>query len=94
MSKKQLEKRSLSKAFSRQFLFSRQFSSSRSRSTSEQKRASLEQERASLSVIESDVNDQELQRIVRNESSEKLINEYVKRRFQSYLNNNVEDVDL
>jgi hypothetical protein len=31
---------------------------------------------------------------VRDESSKKLINEYVKRRFQSYLNNNVEDVDL
>ncbi len=29
-----------------------------------------------------------------NESSEKLINEYVRRQFQSYLNNNVEDVDL
>jgi hypothetical protein len=93
MSEKQSEKRSLFKALSRQF------SSSRSRSTSEQERASLEQrsfdqERASSSVVESDVNDQELQRIVRDESSEKLINEYVRRRFQSYLNNNVEDVDL
>jgi hypothetical protein len=90
MSEKQFEKRSLSKALSR-------LSFSRSRSTSEQERASSEQseqERASLSVVESDVNDQELQRIVRDESSEKLINEYVRRRFQSYLNNNVEDVDL
>jgi hypothetical protein len=100
MSKKQFEKRSLFKAFSRQFSFSRQLSFSRqsssfrSRSTSEQERASFEQKRASSSVVESDVNDQELQRIVRDESSEKLINEYVKRRFQSYLNNNVEDVDL
>jgi hypothetical protein len=85
MSEKQFEKRSLSKALSRQF--SRQLSFSRSRSTSEQ-------ERASSSVVELDVNDQELQRIVRDESSEKLINEYVRRRFQSYLNNNVEDVDL
>ncbi len=91
MSEKQFEKRSLSKAFSRQFSFSR------SRSTSEQERASSdqsEQERASSSVVESDASDQELQRIVRDESSEKLINEYVRRRFQSYLNNNVEDVDL
>jgi hypothetical protein len=88
MSKKQFEERSSSKAFSRQL------SSSRSRSTSEQERASLEQERASSSVVESNVSDQELQRIVRDESSEKLINEYVRRRFQSYLNNNVEDVDL
>ncbi len=96
MSKKQLEKRSLFKAlsFSRSFSFSRLFSSSRSRSTFEQERASFEQKRASSSVVESDVNDQEFQRIVRDESSEKLINEYVKRRFQSYLNNNVEDVDL
>jgi hypothetical protein len=31
---------------------------------------------------------------VRDESSEKLINKYVKRRFQSYLNNNVKNVDL
>jgi flagellar biosynthesis GTPase FlhF len=95
MSEKQPEKRPLSKAPSRQS--SRQPSSSRSRSTSEQERASSEQseqERASSSVAESDVNDQELQRIVRDESSEKLINEYVRRRFQSYLNNNVEDVDL
>jgi hypothetical protein len=94
MSEKQFEKRSLFKAFSRQFSFSRQLSSSRSRSTSEQERASFEQERASSSVVESDVSDQELQRIVRDESSEKLINEYVRRRFQSYLDNNVEDVDL
>jgi hypothetical protein len=105
MSEKQFEKRPLSKALSRQlsrsFSFSRLSSSSRSRSTSEQERASSEQERASSeqerassSVVESDVNDQELQRIVRDESSEKLINEYVRRRFQSYLNNNVEDVDL
>jgi hypothetical protein len=74
-------------SYSRSLSFSRLSSFFRSRSTSEQ-------ERASSSVIESDVNDQELQRIVRNESSEKLINEYVKRRFQSYLNNNVENVDL
>jgi hypothetical protein len=96
MSKEQFEKRSLFKAFSssRSLSFSRLSSSSRSRSTSEQERASFEQERASSSVVESDVNDQELQRIVRDESSEKLINEYVRRRFQSYLNNNVEDVDL
>ncbi len=99
MSEKQFEKRPLFKAFSRQFSSSRQLSSSRPRSTSEQERASpeqrsLEQERASSSVAESNVNDQELQRIVRDESSEKLINEYVRRRFQSYLNNNVEDVDL
>jgi hypothetical protein len=96
MSEKQFEKRSLFKALSRQFSFSRS-SFSRSRSTSEQERASSEQseqERASSSVVESDVNDQEFQRIVRDESSEKLINEYVKQRFQSYLNNNVEDVDL
>ncbi len=72
-------------------------SHSRDHDQSEQERASSEQseqERASSSVVESDVNDQELQRIVRDESSEKLINEYVRRRFQSYLNNNVEDVDL
>jgi hypothetical protein len=101
MSEKQLEKRSLFKALSRQFSFSRQSSSSRSRSTFEQERASLEQERASFeqerassSIVESDVSDQELQRIIRDESSEKLINEYIKRRFQSYLNNNVENVDL
>ncbi len=31
---------------------------------------------------------------MRDESSEKLINKYVKRRFQSYLNNNVKNVDL
>ncbi len=54
MSKKQLEKRSLFKASSRQS------SSSRSRSISEQERASSEQERGSSSVVESDVNDQEL----------------------------------
>ncbi len=101
MSKKQFEKRSLFKALSRQFSrslsFSRLFSSSKSRSIFEQERASseqFEQRRASSSVVESNVNDQKLQRIVRDESSEKLINEYVKRRFQSYVNNNVENVDL
>ncbi len=101
MSEKQFEKRSLFKALSRQLSFSRQSSSSRSRSTFEQERAlfeqeraSFEQERASSSVVESDVSDQEFQRIVRDESSEKLINEYIRRRFQSYLNNNVEDVAL
>jgi hypothetical protein len=57
-------------------------------------RAISEQERASSSVVESNINDQELQQIVRDESSEKLVNQYIKRRFQSYLNNNVEDVDL
>ncbi len=94
MSKKQFEKRPLFKAFSRQLSFSRQFSFFRSRSTSEQEDASFEQERASSCVVESDASGKELQLIVQNESSEKLINEYVKRRFQSYLNNNVEDVDL
>jgi hypothetical protein len=102
MSENQFEKRSLFKAFSRSFSsFSRLLLFFRSRSTSEQgraspeqERASLEQERASSSVVESDTSDQELQRIVRDESSEKLINEYVRRRFQSYLDNNVEDVDL
>jgi hypothetical protein len=87
MSEKQFEKRSLFKTLSRQFSSSRQSSSSRSRSISEQ-------ERASSSVVESNISDRELQRIVRDESSEKLINEYVRRRFQSYLDNNVEDVDL
>jgi hypothetical protein len=106
MSEKQFEERPLFKALSRQLSSSR-LSSSRPRSTSEQGRAppeqpeqgrasseQSEQERASSFVAESDVNDQELQRIVRDESSEKLINEYVRRRFQIYLNNNVEDVDL
>jgi hypothetical protein len=60
MLKKQFEKRSLFKALSRQFSFSRQFSSFKSRSTSEQERASFEQERASSSVVESNINDQEL----------------------------------
>jgi hypothetical protein len=90
MSKKQFEKRSSFKILFERSLFkasSRQLSSSRSRST-------FEQERASSSVVESNVNDQEFQRIVRDESSEKLINEYIKRRFQNYLNNNVENVDL
>ncbi len=86
MSEKQFEKRSLFKAsaFSRSLSSFRQFKS----------RTISEQERASSSVVESNINDQELQRIVRDKSSEKLINEYVRRRFQSYLDNNVENVDL
>ncbi len=84
MSEKQFEKRSLFKAFSRSLSLFRKFRS----------RAISEQERASSSVVESNISDQEFQRIVRDESSEELVNQYVRRRFQSYLDNNVEDVDL
>jgi hypothetical protein len=98
MSGKQPEERPLSKAPSRQPSrppsSSRLPSSSRPRSTSEQGRAPPEQGRAPPSVAGSDASDQELQRIVRDGSSEELVNEYVRRRFQSYLDNNVEDVDL
>jgi hypothetical protein len=84
MSEKQFEERSLSKQFSRSFF----------RSSSRRSRSFFEQERTSSSVVESKTSDQELQKIVHNDSIENLVNHYVIRRFQSYLINNVEDFAL
>ncbi len=95
MSEKQFEKRLLRKAFSR--------SSSRSFSQSSMigralfvERGSFFRQRASasFSVAESDTSDQKLQQIVRDESINELINHFVRRRFQSYLINNVKDIAL
>jgi hypothetical protein len=86
MSEKQFEERSLFKQFSRSF-------SRSSRSFFRRSRSSFEQERAS-SVVESKISDQELQRVVHNDSIENFVNHYVIRRFQSYLINNVEDYAL
>jgi hypothetical protein len=89
---KQLEERLLTKALSR--------SSSRgSSSQSAMIELASSVERASSrvsvsSVAESDSTNQELQQIVPDETTLKLVNQYVKRRFQYYLNNDIEDIDL
>ncbi len=59
-------------------------------------RGSFFRQRASASflVAESDTSDQKLQQIVRDESINELINHFVRRRFQSYLINNVKDIAL
>ncbi len=84
MSEKQPKERSLFKQFLRLFF----------RSSFRRPRSSFEQGRASSFVAESEISDQELQRVVHNDSIEDLVNHYVTRRFQSYLINKVEDYAL
>jgi hypothetical protein len=46
------------------------------------------------SVVASDTSERQLQRLVREESTEELINEYVSRMFNIYLKHNIQDIDL
>jgi hypothetical protein len=47
-----------------------------------------------LSVIASDTSERQLQRLVREKSTEELINEYMSRMFNIYLKHNIQDIDL
>ncbi len=89
---KQFEERLLTKALSRS-----SFRESSSQSTMIERASSVERASSRVSVssvAESDFTNQELQQIVRDESTLELVNQYVKRRFQYYLDYDIEDIDL
>jgi hypothetical protein len=91
---KQSKERLLVKRFSRSF-FRTRFSF---KSSAQSSMIDSAIERASL-VVDSEINERELQRSIREtseeqKSSDALINHYVSRMFQTYVEHNINDYDL
>ncbi len=96
---KQSEERLLVKRFSRSFSRIRSFFKSFSQSLMTDQIADLTVERASSSVVDSNINERELQRNIREtlekqESSDALTNHYVSCMFQTYVEHNINNYDL